>query len=164
MLELNPTPGLPHGELLEGTFIFADVTGFTALTELLARQGHGRSPRIDERIMNNLFSAVLDPIIASGGDLLVFVGDAALVFFPQKANGEDVLQATRAALRMERAIVPFASFDTEYGPCSLTMSAGVERGRAYAGIAGDSRRMELLVSGLGIRERLPPKKRLSLAK
>ena len=37
--ELEPTPGQPHGELLEGTFIFADLTGFTALTELLARQG-----------------------------------------------------------------------------------------------------------------------------
>ncbi len=150
LLELNPTPGQPHGQLLEGSFIFADVTGFTALTELLARQGHGRGHEAMNQIMNNLFSTVLDPLIASGGDLLVFVGDAALVYFPQKDHGEDVLQATRAALRMERAIAPFASFETEYGPCSLTMSAGVERGSAYAGVVGDRQRMELLVSGPGI--------------
>ncbi|MBE7473437.1 MAG: hypothetical protein DPW09_09520 [Anaerolineae bacterium] len=150
LLERNPKPGQPHGELLAGTFIFADVTGFTALTELLARQGQGRGHEAMNQIMNSLFSAVLDPLIASGGDLLVFVGDAALVYFPQKAHGEDVLQATRAALRMERAITPFASFETEFGRCSLTMSAGVERGPVYAGIAGDSRRMELLISGPGI--------------
>ncbi|MCK6627533.1 MAG: AAA family ATPase [Anaerolineae bacterium] len=150
LLERNPEPGRPHGELLAGSFIFADVTGFTALTELLARQGQGRGHEAMNQIMNSLFSAVLDPLIASGGDLLVFVGDAALVYFPQKARGEDVLQATRAALRMERAITPFASFETEFGRCSLTMSAGVERGLVYAGIAGDSRRMELLISGPGI--------------
>ncbi|MCL4296577.1 MAG: AAA family ATPase [Anaerolineae bacterium] len=150
LLELNPTPGQPHGTLLEGSFIFADVTGFTALTELLARRGQGRGHETMNQIMNNLFSAVLDPLIASGGDLLVFVGDAALVYFPKKDHGEDVLQAIRAALRMERAITPFAAFETEYGPCSLTMSAGVERGVAYAGVVGDRRRMELLVSGPGI--------------
>ncbi|MBI1877487.1 MAG: adenylate/guanylate cyclase domain-containing protein, partial [Chloroflexi bacterium] len=150
LLELNPTPGQPHGELLEGSFIFADVTGFTALTELLARHGQGRGHEAMNQIMNNLFSAVLDPLIASGGDLLVFVGDAALVYFPKKDQGEDVLQATRAALRMERAIAPFAALETEYGPCSLTMSAGVERGVAYAGVVGHSQRMELLVSGSGI--------------
>lgn len=150
LLELNPTPGQPNGELLEGSFIFADVTGFTALTELLARRGQGRGHEAMNQIMNNLFSAVLDPLVASGGDLLVFVGDAALVYFPKKDHGEDVLQATRAALRMERAIAPFAAFETEYGPCSLTMSAGVERGVAYAGVVGDRQRMELLVSGPGI--------------
>jgi predicted ATPase/class 3 adenylate cyclase len=150
LLELNPTPGQPHGELVEGSFIFADVTGFTPLTELFARRGQGRGHEAMNQIMNNLFSAVLDPLIASGGDLLVFLGDAALVYFPKKEHGEDVLQATRAALRMERAIAPFASFETEYGPCSLTMSAGVERGIAYAGVVGDKRRMELLISGPGV--------------
>ena len=120
------------------------------MTELLARQGQGRGHEVMNQIMNNLFTTVLDPLIASGGDLLVFVGDAALVYFPKKDHNEDVLQATRAALRMERAISPFASFETAYGPCSLTMSAGVERGIAYAGIVGDSRRMELLISGPGI--------------
>lgn len=150
LLELNPTPGQPQGELLEGSFIFADVTGFTPLTELFARRGQGRGHEAMNQVMNNLFSAVLDPLIASGGDLLVFLGDAALVYFPKKEHGEDVLQATRAALRMERAIAPFTAFETEYGPCSLTMSAGVERGVAYAGVVGDKRRMELLISGPGV--------------
>ena len=102
------------------------------------------------QIMNRLFTEILDPLIASGGDLLIFAGDAALVYFPKQEGDEDAQQAIRAALRMERAIVPFASFETEYGHCSLTMSAGVERGVAYAGVVGTQERMELLVSGPGI--------------
>ncbi|MBN1993214.1 MAG: AAA family ATPase [Anaerolineae bacterium] len=147
LLELDPTPGQAYGELLEGTFVFADVTGFTALTELLSKQGHTRGREIMNQIMNRLFSSILEPLTASGGDLLIFAGDAVLAYFPRQEHANDVFQATRAALRMERAIVPFASFDTEYGPCSLTMSIGVERGLAYAGVVGSPHRMELLVSG-----------------
>jgi class 3 adenylate cyclase/tetratricopeptide (TPR) repeat protein len=150
LLQLNPTPGQPHGEILEGTFIFADVTGFTALTELLSRQGQGQGYETMNQIMNRLFTTVLDPLIASGGDLLFFIGDAVLLYFPKQARDQDVWQAIRAGLRMERAIQPFASFETEFGSCSLTMSAGVERGLAYAGLVGDRQRMELLVSGPGI--------------
>jgi len=150
LIELDPTPGQAHGALIEGSFIFADVTGFTALTELLSRQGHARGRELMNQIMNRLFTEILDPLIASGGDLLIFAGDAALVYFPKQENDEDAQQAIRAALRMERAIIPFASFETEYGHCSLTMSAGVERGIAYAGVVGTHERMELLVSGPGI--------------
>ena len=39
LLDLDPSPGEPHGEILEGSFIHADLKGFTALTELLAQQG-----------------------------------------------------------------------------------------------------------------------------
>ena len=131
-LELDLTPGQPHGELLEGSFVFADVTGFTALTELLSKQGHTRGREAMNEIMNRLFTSVLDPLTASNGDLLVFVGDAVLAYFPKQDNDKDVFQATRAALRMQRAVAPFASFETEYGPCSLTISIGVERGLAYA--------------------------------
>jgi class 3 adenylate cyclase/tetratricopeptide (TPR) repeat protein len=148
-LELDPTPGQPHGELLQGTFVFADVTGFTALTELLSKQGHTRGRETMNEIMNRLFTSVLDPLTASGGDLLVFVGDAVLAYFPWQDHDNDVFQAVRAALRMERAVAPFASFETEYGPCSLTISVGVERGPAYAGFVGTEHRMELLVSGPG---------------
>lgn len=150
LLELNPTPGQPHGQLLEGTFIFADVTGFTALTELLSRQGEGRGYEAMNQIMNRLFTTVLEPMIASGGDLLFFIGDAVLLHFPKQPNHNDVFQAIRAALRMERAIQPFADFETQFGRCSLTMSAGIERGIVYAGVVGDPQRMELLVSGPGI--------------
>jgi class 3 adenylate cyclase len=146
LLDLAPRPGQPHGELLEGSFIFADVTGFTALTGELSRRGtEGREEM--NRLMRRLFAVLLDPLLASGGDLLIFAGDAVLGYFPAQSGGQDAQRATRTALRLIRAIAPFAHLRTRYGTFSLTMSAGVERGRAFAAAVGTRQRMELLISG-----------------
>jgi len=146
LLDRAPEPGQPQGELLKGSFIFADVTGFTALTGELSKRGtEGREEM--NRLMQALFATLLEPLLTSGGDLLIFAGDAALACFPAQPNGQDARWAARTALRLVRAIEPFAHFETPYGPFSLTMSAGIERGEAFAAIVGTRRRMELLVSG-----------------
>lgn len=149
LTDLNPVPGVPHGELIEGTFLFADATGFTALAEMMARHDHARGQEVLNRIMNQVFANILDPLISSGGDLLIFAGDAILAWFPRQDDDEDVLQAIRSGLRMQRVMASFASFETEFGPASLTMSIGVESGKAYAGVVGTEERMELLVHGPG---------------
>jgi class 3 adenylate cyclase/tetratricopeptide (TPR) repeat protein len=149
LTDLNPATGVPHGELIGGTFLFADATGFTALAEIMARHDHARGQEVLNRIMNQVFANIMEPLISSGGDLLIFAGDAILAWFPRQDNDEDVLQAIRAGLRMQRAMASFASFETEFGPASLTMSIGVESGKAYAGVVGTEERMELLVHGPG---------------
>jgi class 3 adenylate cyclase len=146
LLDLSPTPGQPHGELLEGSFIFADVTGFTALTGELSRQGTAGREEMN-RLMRALFAALLEPLLNSGGDLLIFAGDAVLASFPARPEGQDARWATRTALRLVEAIAPFAQLETPYGTFSLTMSAGVERGVAFAAVAGSPQRMEFLISG-----------------
>jgi class 3 adenylate cyclase len=146
LLDLAPTPGQPHGEILEGSFIFADVTGFTALTGELSKRGtEGREEM--NRLMRSLFTAVLDPLLASGGDLLIFAGDAVLACIPAQPDGRDARWAARTALRLVQAIAPFAHLQTPYGNFSLTMSAGIERGKAFAAVVGSQQRMELLISG-----------------
>jgi len=149
LLDLAPTPGQPHGELLEGSFIFADVTGFTALTGKLSRQGTEGLEEMN-RLMRTLFSALLDPLLDSGGDLLMFAGDAVLAYFPAQPDqpeNQAARWATRTALRMVEAIADFAHIQTPYGDFSLTMSVGVERGQAFAAAVGTRKRMELIVSG-----------------
>jgi class 3 adenylate cyclase/tetratricopeptide (TPR) repeat protein len=146
LLDLSPTPGQFHGELLEGSFIFADVTGFTALTGELSRQGTAGREEMN-RLMRALFAALLEPLLNSGGDLLIFAGDAVLASFPARIEGQDARWATRTALRLVEAITPFANLETLYGSFSLTMSAGVERGAAFAAVAGSPQRMEFLISG-----------------
>lgn len=147
LLDCDFHPGTPHGEILQGTFLFADVSGFTALTEMLAAQGEAQGRESLNQIMNQLFAAVLDPMIASGGDLLIFAGDAVLAYFPAQVDTADLPQAIRTALRMQRAIAPFANLQTPFGNCNLRMRMGLERGEAYAGVVGHAQRMELLVSG-----------------
>ncbi len=146
LLDLAPQPGEPHGEILPGSFIFADVTGFTALTGELSKHGTEGQEEMN-KLMNSLFGALLEPLLTSGGDLLIFAGDAALAYFPARPNGQDARWATRTALRLVEAIAGFAHLETRYGTFSLTMSAGVERGEAFAAVVGTKRRMELLISG-----------------
>jgi adenylate cyclase len=146
VLDLEPTPGQPHGELLRGSFIFADVTGFTALTGELSRRGTAGREEMN-RLMRALFAALLEPLLNSGGDLLIFAGDAVLATFPGHPEGRDARWATRTALRLVEAIKPFEHLETPYGTFSLTMSAGVERGDAFAAVVGTQQRMEFLISG-----------------
>lgn len=149
LLDLSPTPGEPHGELLEGSFIFADVTGFTALTGELSKRGAAGLEEMN-RLMCTLFGALLEPLLDSGGDLLVFAGDAVLAYLPalpDQPEGQDARWAARTALRLVEAIAEFGHIQTPYGEFSLTMSAGIERGRALAAVIGVRKRMELIISG-----------------
>lgn len=146
VLDLSPAPGEPLGAFLEGSFVFADVTGFTALTGELSRRGTEGLEEMN-RLMRRLFTALLDPLLTSGGDLLIFAGDAVLAWFPARPGGRDACWAARTALRLVEATVPFADLHTPYGDFSLTMSAGIEKGRALAVVVGTRERMECLVSG-----------------
>ena len=137
----NPTPGNPHAEFLEGTVLFVDVTGFTPLAERLRALGEEGAERLN-RMINDLFTALLDPLYRSGGELLIFAGDAMQAYFPAKLGAQDAIWATRAGLCMARAIEPFAQ-----SPTPLTVSVGLARGRFFAAQVGTMERMEYLVTG-----------------
>ncbi len=142
----RPTPGSPRGELMQGTILFADVTGFTPLAERLRALGEEGAEQLN-RMINDLFSALLDPLSRSQGELLIFAGDALLAFFSARDEGQDAAWATRAGLRMTRAMAPF-----DAGPTPLSMSVGLGHGCFFAAQVGTARRMEYLVTGGPIQE------------
>jgi adenylate cyclase len=155
----RPTPGSPRGELMQGTILFADVTGFTPLAERLRALGEEGAEQLN-RMINDLFSALLDPLTRSQGELLIFAGDALLAFFPARDEAQDAAWATRAGLRMARAIAPFDDSTLHQrpepvegelaevaDPTPLSMSVGLARGRFFAAQVGTARRMEYLVTG-----------------
>jgi class 3 adenylate cyclase len=72
----RPVPGLVRGQLLNGTLLFADVSGFTALSERLAVLGQEGAERLTD-LMNRYFSTMLEVLSWSGGILLKFAGDAS---------------------------------------------------------------------------------------
>jgi class 3 adenylate cyclase/tetratricopeptide (TPR) repeat protein len=137
----HPTPGVPRGEMLAGTVLFVDINGFTPLAERLRALGEEGAERLN-RMINNLFSALLDPLSRSHGDLLIFAGDAVQAYFPAMDNAQDAGWATRAGLRMARAIAPF-----EHSSMPLSVSIGLARGRFFAAQIGTAERMEYLVTG-----------------
>lgn len=76
----NPTPlQLPHRDVMCGAVLFADISGFTPLTERLCKQKGGAA------LLTGVINAVFEPLIAVitdyGGDIIKFAGDALIVLF-----------------------------------------------------------------------------------
>eukprot|EP00929_Paragymnodinium_shiwhaense_P049582 TRINITY_DN25001_c0_g1_i2.p1 TRINITY_DN25001_c0_g1~~TRINITY_DN25001_c0_g1_i2.p1 ORF type:complete len:5372 (+),score=1274.22 TRINITY_DN25001_c0_g1_i2:529-16116(+) len=64
--------------------VFADASGFTALTETLARRPHG-AEEIGACI-NGFFKPLIQLVIGFGGDILKFSGDALTILWPVGAD------------------------------------------------------------------------------
>lgn len=125
-----------------GTLVFADISGFTPLTERLARLGKVGAEKLTD-VLNEVFASLLDEAEAHGGDLLKFGGDALLLLFTGDGHarrGEEAAHAMQAALR------PYRRFRTEGGVVSLRMSVGVASGAVDCFLVGERHR-ELLVGG-----------------
>jgi class 3 adenylate cyclase/tetratricopeptide (TPR) repeat protein len=91
-------------ELVEGTAVLADLSGFTRLTEALVSRG-AEGVELLHRSLTTCFGALLGTGLELEGDVLGFAGDAALVWFDGAEHAE---RAARAAAAMPRdlAAVP----------------------------------------------------------
>ncbi len=68
-------------DVRNGSVLFADVAGFTPLTEALLVLGREGSEELT-RILNRHFTSMIEITDRYGGDVLRFAGDAMTVFFP----------------------------------------------------------------------------------
>ncbi|RPI30797.1 MAG: hypothetical protein EHM70_13025, partial [Chloroflexota bacterium] len=139
-------PGLVSGQMVAGSLLFADVSGFTALSERLASLGPQGAEKLTS-IMNEYFAAMLDILARSGGILLKFAGDATLVYFPEQENGIQAKWAVRAGQRMLQAISAFSKIETPTGVVGLRMKIGVATGEFLAASIGSASRMEYAILG-----------------
>ena len=139
----DEAPGALH-RTVDGTLVFADVSGFTALTERLSRQGRIGAEEIVEAL-NRVFGPMLTIAAARGGELLKFGGDALLFLFRGEGHPE---QACDAAVEMRASLRAAAAVPTSAGRFSLSMSVGVHAGDIQLFLVGSPTR-ELLVLGPG---------------
>lgn len=131
-----------HARELPGSLLFVDVSGFTKLSERLARHGKVGAEELTETIGVS-FSRLLGVAYANGGGLLKFGGDALLLWF----TGDDhPVKAASAAVGMRRALRDIGPIGTQAGPVSLRMSAGIHSGTFHFLLVGSSHR-ELIVTG-----------------
>lgn len=128
--------------LIDGTLVLVDVSGFTAMSERLARKGKVGAEEVTE-VMNTSFTRLLASAYDEGGYLLKFGGDALLLFFSGDAHA---LRGCRAAFRMRQELRQVGRFHTSAGFVSLRMSVGVHSGEVAFFLAGGSHR-ELIVAG-----------------
>lgn len=71
--------------LIDGTLVFVDVSGFTAMSERLARKGKVGAEEVTD-VMNASFMRLLASAYDEDGYLLKFGGDALLLFFSGESH------------------------------------------------------------------------------
>src|SRR5512139_2940935 len=82
----NPSPiEMPVSEDMQAAILFADISGFTLLTEHLAERGPAGVEAL-ARILNEYFGQLIDIIHDYGGDVVKFAGDAVIAVWPIVAN------------------------------------------------------------------------------
>ncbi len=89
-------------QVVDGSLVFVDISGFTALSERLARLGRIGAEELTA-VLDTVFGAMLRAAYARGGSLLKFGGDALLLLFE---SPDHVLQATAAAVEVAGVDVP----------------------------------------------------------
>ncbi len=145
---LRTTPDALHREL-EASLVFVDISGFTALTERLARKGKVGAELMRDTL-DGVFRALLDEAYDWGAGLLKWGGDALLLMFD---GPEHAQRAARAAWEMQATIDRVGRLHLTGGTIVLRMSVGIGTGMYHFFMTGSVHR-ELLIAGPAMTETL----------
>ncbi len=122
----------------EVTVLFADIVGFTTMSQKLA-------PARVAGLLNEYFAAMTAAVFAYEGTLDKFIGDAMLAVFGAPMDQSDhAVRALRAAAQMRRAL---AEFNSRRAEDPIENRIAVHTGVAVAGDIGTPARREYTVLG-----------------
>ncbi len=122
--------------------VFADLSGFTAMSERLSRHGRVGAEEVTDAI-GACFAELLAVAYDAGGGLLKFGGDALLLAFRGDHHAH---RAVWAAAAMRERLRKAGKLKTSAGNVTLRMSVGVHSGTFDCFLVGSPSR-ELLVIG-----------------
>lgn len=130
--------GVALPERAEGAALFVDLSGFTPLTEALARDlGPQRGAEEISRYLGLIFEALITELHAFGGSVISFSGDAMTCWL----DADDGRRAVTAAFAMQRALGRFATITTPSGAAfPLGIKAAVVGGPVRRFAVGDPQR------------------------
>jgi len=134
-------PGQLH-QCLEGSMVFVDISGFTAMSERLAKHGKLGAEELTA-VIAATFHELLAAAYSFGASLLKFGGDALLLFF---ARDRHAIRSCAAARAMQQRLDEVGVCVTSAGKVTLRMSVGIHSGMFDFFLVGGSHR-ELIVSG-----------------
>ena len=129
------------GQEQEVTVLFADIRGFTSLTE--------RSRAHDiVTLLNDYFEPMVDVIFKHSGILDKFIGDAIMAIWgPPESQHHDARRALAAAQEMQVRLAEHNDERSAAGKEPIHIGIGLASGVCVAGNIGARRRMEYTVIG-----------------
>ncbi|MBI3031118.1 MAG: AAA family ATPase [Candidatus Rokubacteria bacterium] len=133
--------GALQGERKQVTVLFADVSGFTAISEKL-------DPEEVHRLMNGAFELMLGAIHRFEGTANQFLGDGLMALFGAPIAHEDHAQrAVHAALEIQRALHDYREGLKQEHGVDFRMRIGLNTGLVVVGAIGDNLRMDYTAVG-----------------
>lgn len=127
--------GRELAERTSGTAVFADISGFTQLTEALAQElGPRRGAEELTGYLNRVYDALIVELHRFGGSVISFAGDAITCWL----DGDDGLRGVACALAMQQAMAQFAAILIPSGSTvSLAVKTAVAIGSVRRFVVGD---------------------------
>ena len=130
----------PGGRQMEISILFADIRGFTTMSENL-------SPSEMVDILNQYLDSMEEQVFKHGGTLDKYTGDGMMVLFGAPLEQPDHAQrAVKAALAMQRAAADVSSRrgDVRW---KVVYGIGITTGPAVVGHIGSKRRLDYTAVG-----------------
>jgi len=122
----DPRQAALGGAVVEVTAVFADLRGFTTFSE-------ASTPEQIVAMLNRYFEVATAEILAAGGTIVQFVGDALMALFNAPVRQPDhAVRAAAAALRMQ------AGIDAVGEPDWPRFRVGINTGPALVGNIGST--------------------------
>lgn len=129
------------GTRQEVTMLFADIRGFTAMSER-------HTPEQMVQTLNDYFEVMVDVLFRHGGTLDKYVGDEIIgLFGAPVAMHDSPLRAVRCGLDMMRALDEFNRIRQSQSREPIYIGIGINSGPVIAGAIGSSQTLQYTVIG-----------------
>jgi class 3 adenylate cyclase len=129
-------------ECVQGAVAFADIIGYTALTESYASRGPEGIEKLS-RLLHDFFARLESIVVACGGDIMGYSGDSALVLWADLADSEEA-----ARLFAERAQGSLVLCDESTGVALRVRVTVVSGDFQLATVGGVGGQWHYLVTGV----------------
>src|SRR5512146_2738975 len=141
LVSANPEEVRLGGTNAKVSILFADIRGFTTLSESLP-------PEKIVEMLNEYFTRVTEVIFEYGGTLDKYLGDGLMALFGAPVSkGNDAVNALRAALGIQHLMTELNHEGTSRGWPDLRVGIGVTTGVVTAGNIGSPKRIDYTVVG-----------------
>ncbi|MGD9329712.1 MAG: adenylate/guanylate cyclase domain-containing protein [Desulfobacterales bacterium] len=133
-----------EGERKQVTVFFADVAGFTSMSDKL-------DPEQVHRIMDGAFRILMDEIHAYGGTINQFTGDGVMALFGAPVAHEDhALRACHAAIAIRNSMNTYSQEVKRLYGVDFRLRAGLNTGPVVIGSIGDDLRADYTATGFTV--------------
>ena len=125
------------------TVLFADIRGFTTLSE-----SEGENPEKIVGLLNRYFTAMSEIIFANGGTLDKYIGDELMAIFgAPTASPQDADNAIQTAIDMQQRMQSLNKELKAEGFSTIEIGIGLNTGVATVGYIGSEQRSEYTAIG-----------------